>query len=65
MYPSLEAFVKALEQAGELIRVKQYVDPKWEIAEITDRISKVPAQNKALLFENTGYTMPEIGREHV
>ncbi len=60
MYPSLEAFVKALEQAGELIRVKQYVDPKWEIAEITDRISKVPAQNKALLFENTGYTMPVL-----
>lgn len=48
-------FIEALEKAGELLRIKTYVDPRLEIAEITDRISKQPGGGKALLFENTGY----------
>ena len=47
-YRSLRAFIDALEQAGELVRIKTFVDPKLEIAEITDRISKTPDRNKAL-----------------
>ena len=35
-----QQFIQALEKAGELIRIKTFVDPKWEIAEITDRVSK-------------------------
>ncbi len=57
-YKSLRAFIDALEQAGELIRIKTFVDPVLEIAEITDRVSKTPDRNKALLFENTGTDFP-------
>lgn len=47
-----------MEKAGELLRIKTYVNPELEIAEITDRISKTPGGGKALLFENTGYDFP-------
>ena len=57
-YKSLRAFIEALEQAGELVRIKTFVDPVLEIAEITDRVSKTPDRNKALLFENTGTDFP-------
>jgi len=57
-YKSLRAFIDALEQAGELVRIKEFVDPNLEIAEITDRVSKTPDRNKALLFENTGTEFP-------
>ena len=53
-----QQFIDALEKAGELIRIKSFVDPKLEIAEITDRISKSGNGGKALLFENTGYDFP-------
>ena len=55
-----QQFIDALEKAGELIRIKEYVDPKLEIAEITDRISKSGNGGKALLFENTGYDFPVL-----
>lgn len=55
-----QEFIDALEKAGELIRIKAYVNPKLEIAEITDRISKEPGGGKALLFENTGYDFPVL-----
>ncbi len=57
-YKSLRAFIEALEQAGELVRIKTFIDPVLEIAEITDRVSKTPEWNKALLFENTGTGFP-------
>lgn len=57
-YKSLRAFIDTLEQANELVRIKTFVDPELEIAEITDRISKTPDRNKALLFENTGTDFP-------
>jgi 4-hydroxy-3-polyprenylbenzoate decarboxylase len=57
-YRSLRAFIDVLEQAGELVRIKTFVDPVLEIAEITDRVSKTPDRNKALLFENTGTDFP-------
>lgn len=59
-YRNQSAFIEALEQAGELIRIRSYVDPKLEMAEIVDRVSKTPAQNKAILFENTGYDFPVL-----
>ena len=55
-----QQFIDALEKAGELIRIKTFVDPKWEIAEITDRISKSGDGGKALLFENTGTDFPVL-----
>ena len=57
-YKSLREFINALDRAGELVRIKSFVDPVLEISEITDRISKTPDRNKALLFENTGTAFP-------
>ncbi|MFA6334420.1 MAG: menaquinone biosynthesis decarboxylase [Bacteroidales bacterium] len=60
MYKSLQEFVEFLDSKGELIRVKEFVDPALEIAEITDRVSKQPGGGKALLFENTGTSFPVL-----
>lgn len=55
-----QQFIEALEKAGELVRIQTYVNPKLEIAEVTDRISKSGGGGKALLFENTGYDFPVL-----
>ena len=59
-HKNLGQFIKALEDAGELIRIKTPVSAELEIAEITDRVSKEQnSPNMALLFENVrGYEMP-------
>lgn len=59
-YHNQEDFINTLERAGELIRIKTFVDPKLEIAEITDRVSKSGNGGKALLFENTGFDFPVL-----
>src|SRR5690349_5019199 len=59
-YKNQQQFIDALEKAGELVRIKTYVDPKLEMAEITDRMSKQPGGGKAILFENTGYHFPVL-----
>ena len=59
-YRNQQHFIDTLEKAGELIRIKSFVDPKLEMAEITDRVSKTHGGGKALLFENTGYNMPVL-----
>ena len=61
-FKNLNEFIQALEQAGELLRIKTEVSSELEITEITDRISKgAVAQNKALLFEKVkGYDMPVL-----
>ncbi|MCC6691651.1 MAG: menaquinone biosynthesis decarboxylase [Bacteroidia bacterium] len=56
-YKSLYHFIEQLEKAGELIRIKEYVNPDLEIAELVDRVSK-STNNKALLFENNGTSFP-------
>src|SRR5262249_34386754 len=55
-YRNLRHFIQTLEAAGELVRIKEYVNPVLEIAEVTDRVSK--NYGSALLFENTGTTFP-------
>lgn len=57
-YRNLQHFIKTLEDAGELVRISEYVNPHLEITEITDRISKV--YGPALLFENTGLGFPVL-----
>jgi 4-hydroxy-3-polyprenylbenzoate decarboxylase len=65
-YDDLREWIKALDRAGELVRVREEVDPVLEIAEITDRASKMgrrgaakkglEAGGPALLFEKVkGY----------
>jgi len=67
-YKNQQHFIDVLEREGELVRIKEYVNPVLEISEITDRISKTPGGGKALLFENTGYDFPVLmnayGSEH-
>ena len=53
-------FIRLLEQQGELQRIKQFVDPVLEIAELTDRFCKQSGGGKALLFENTGTNFPVL-----
>ncbi len=53
---TLSKFIKELEDNNELIRIKEFVSPHLEIAEVTDRVIK--NRGKALLFENTGTTFP-------
>lgn len=60
MFKSQQHFIEELEKAGELIRIKEFVDPHLEIAEVVDRISK-SGHNKALLFENTSLLHPSGG----
>ncbi|UCD57875.1 MAG: menaquinone biosynthesis decarboxylase [Candidatus Hydrogenedentota bacterium] len=56
-YQGLREFISALEQAGELRRVRASVSAELEITEIVDRISK--ASGPALLFENVeGHAVP-------
>lgn len=59
-YRNQQHFIDVLEKAGELVRIKSFVDPKLEMTEITDRVSKTPGGGKALLFENTGYPFPVL-----
>ena len=59
-YKNQQQFIDVLEKEGELLRIKSFVNPKLEIAEITDRMSKQPGGGKALLFENTGYDFPVL-----
>lgn len=59
-YKNLHHFIEVLDREDELVRIKEYVNPRLEISEITDRISKTPGGGKALLFENTGYNFPVL-----
>ena len=58
-YRDLRAFIEALEQAGELRRVRAPVSCELEITEVTDRVCK--QLGPALLFENVvGYHIPVL-----
>ena len=55
-YRDQQQFIEALEKAGELVRIRRFVNPELEITEIVDRVSK--AGGPAILFENTGTPFP-------
>ncbi|MDG1694193.1 MAG: 4-hydroxy-3-polyprenylbenzoate decarboxylase [Porticoccaceae bacterium] len=58
-HSDLRSFISLLEQQGELVRIKQEVDPHLEMTEISDRTLR--AKGPALLFENPkGYSMPVL-----
>ncbi len=50
-YDSFAGFLRALESAGELIRVSQPLATELEITEMADRQMKSPGGGKALLIE--------------
>ena len=47
----LQSFLKELEADGDLVRIKDEVDPILEISEIADRAMRLPGGGPALLFE--------------
>ena len=51
-YKDLREFIQQLEKEGELMRIRQRVDPYLEITEIADRTLR--KQGPALLFEQAG-----------
>ncbi|MDP4280772.1 MAG: menaquinone biosynthesis decarboxylase [Bacteroidota bacterium] len=55
-YKNLYQFISTLENAGELVRIREFVSPRLEITEVADRVMKT--NGKALLFENTGTPFP-------
>ena len=59
-YKSIQEFIEKIEQAGELVRITEKVNPELEIAEIADRVSKEKDGGKALFFENTGTDFPVL-----
>ncbi len=46
-HDDLRDWIKVLDKAGELKRIREEVDPILEIAEITDRVCKIGRQAKA------------------
>jgi len=58
-YKDLRDFIALLEERGQLVRIKQEIDPYLEMTEISDRTLK--AGGPALLFENAkGYSYPVL-----
>lgn len=58
-YKDLREFIAMLEKRGELVRIKQEIDPHLEMTEISDRTLR--AKGPALLFENPkGYDYPVL-----
>src|ERR671914_2965361 len=51
-YDTLNDFIGALDDAGELVRVRQPVSVNLELCEIADRVMKMPGGGPRLLFEN-------------
>ena len=51
-YRDLREFIEQLENAGDLKRISQKVDPDLEITEVSDRTLR--AKGPALLFEQAG-----------
>ncbi len=60
MYKNLQAYIRELEQEGELLRIREFTDPVLEMAEVADRMAKSAGGGKALLFENTGTGFPVL-----
>src|SRR4051812_32885078 len=51
-YASMADFARTLEKRGELVRIRQVVDPHLEVGAIADRVVK--RGGPALLFEKVG-----------
>ncbi len=51
-WDGMDAFVRALEQRSELVRIRRPMDPWLEVSAIADRVMK--AKGPALLFESVG-----------
>jgi len=62
-YRDLRDYLRALETRGRLHRIKQEVDPAWEVAAVMRRVFQriPPARRPAVLFERVrGHDMPVV-----
>jgi 4-hydroxy-3-polyprenylbenzoate decarboxylase len=59
-YDDLRDWIKTLEKAGELKRVKEEVSPELEITEITDRVSKIGAGRHLSQVSKTRPGAPQL-----
>lgn len=60
-FKDVREFIDELKKRNWLKRITAEVDPILEIAEITDRVSKMPGGGYALLFENVkGFDTPVL-----
>lgn len=60
-YKDIREYLDLIEKKGLLKRITTEVDPDLEIAEITDRVSKLEGGGYALLFDNVkGYDIPVV-----
>lgn len=60
-YKDIREYLNLIEKKGWLKRITTEVDSELEIAEITDRVSKMPGGGYALMFENVkGYDLPVL-----
>jgi 4-hydroxy-3-polyprenylbenzoate decarboxylase len=57
-WDGMGAFVEALEQRGELVRVRRHVDARLDVAALADRVMK--SGGPALLFEDVGSRFPVL-----
>lgn len=62
---SLRDFVRALDDAGELVRVREPVSTVREITEVADRCMKSPGGGPALLFERPLLPGGQVARQPV
>jgi 4-hydroxy-3-polyprenylbenzoate decarboxylase len=58
MYTDFQDFLRALDKAGELRRIKTPLSPHLEITEVADRCMKMPWGGPALLIENPAAPPP-------
>lgn len=60
--PDLRSYLDLLEEKGEVLHIKEEVDPRFEVAAVTRLVAG--QQGSALLFENikrlfhTGFNQP-------
>ena len=58
-FKNLQSVIREFEKGGQLIKIKEPLNPKLEMTEVTDRVVK--KGGPALLFENpTGYDIPVL-----
>jgi 4-hydroxy-3-polyprenylbenzoate decarboxylase len=57
-FSGLQDYIDYLRQTDQLIEIFDFIDPVYEITEITDRFMK--QQGRAILFHNTGTAFPVI-----
>lgn len=59
---NMRDFLRALDEAGELVRVSEPVSTVKEITEVTDRVMKSPGGGPALLFERPVLANGKVSR---